>query len=213
MSTMYTRHFMGLFLRLESKTEWIVSMTVLMEDKSPIGLPHLRMTLPMPTLLMSSRRQSGMKARSINLNLNLNLHHLYSAPHEPCEGFQVRFTLLAAQANHLTVSHQYEKEPPSPRSTPWGAYRSASLMCHRSSFSQAFSACHSHTHSHMVIVDRSMVVGHVLTVHTCSFMCTNHIDMIAHTPAFFTSWGALPSSRLPSCKQRIAGFFFFFFLK
>ena len=29
-----------------------------------------------------------------------------------------------------------------------------------------------------------MVVGYVLTVHTCSFVCTNHIDMIAHTPAF-----------------------------
>ena len=31
---------------------------------------------------------------------------------------------------------------------------------------------------------RIMVVGHVPTVHTCSFMCTNHIDMIAHTLAF-----------------------------
>ena len=26
--------------------------------------------------------------------------------------------------------------------------------------------------------------GHVLTVHTCSFMCTNHVDMIVHTLAF-----------------------------
>ena len=31
---------------------------------------------------------------------------------------------------------------------------------------------------------RSMVVGHVPMVHTCSFMCTNHADMIAHTLAF-----------------------------
>ena len=30
-------------------------------------------------------------------------------------------------------------------------------------------------------------------------------------PGLFTSWGALPSSGLPSCKQRIAGLFFFFF--
>ena len=44
-------------------------------------------------------------------------------------------------------------------------------------FPTAFSAA-IHTHSHMLTVDRSMVVGHVLTVHTCSFMCTNHIDMI-----------------------------------
>ena len=50
-------------------------------------------------------------------------------------------------------------------------------------FPTAFSAA-IHTHSHMLTVDRSMVVGHVPTVHTCSFMCTNHIDMIAHTPAF-----------------------------
>ena len=31
---------------------------------------------------------------------------------------------------------------------------------------------------------RSMVVGHVLRVRTCSFMCTNPIEMIAHTTAF-----------------------------
>ena len=31
---------------------------------------------------------------------------------------------------------------------------------------------------------RSMVVGHVPKVHTCSFMCTNHINMTAHTLAF-----------------------------
>ena len=33
-------------------------------------------------------------------------------------------------------------------------------------------------------VVRSTVLGHVLTDHTCSFMCTNHIDMIVHNPAF-----------------------------
>ena len=37
-----------------------------------------------------------------------------------------------------------------------------------------------------------MVVGHVLMVHTCSFICTNHIDMIAHTPAFFYELGSTP---------------------
>ena len=30
-----------------------------------------------------------------------------------------------------------------------------------------------------------MVVGHVLMVHTCSFMCTNHVDMIGHTQSFY----------------------------
>ena len=35
-------------------------------------------------------------------------------------------TITAAKANHYSVSHQYEREPPSLRSTPWGVYRSAS---------------------------------------------------------------------------------------
>ena len=82
------------------------------------------------------------------------------------------------------MSCQYERETPSPRSTPWGAYRSASHKQHRSSFYNCLQCCHSHTHSHLVTVERSMVVGHVAMVHTCSFMCTNHIDMIAHTAAF-----------------------------
>ena len=32
--------------------------------------------------------------------------------------------------------------------------------------------------------DKSMVVGHVPTAHTWSSMCTSHIDMTTHTPAF-----------------------------
>ena len=46
------------------------------------------------------------------------------------------------------------------------------------------SALVSSTHAHSLIVDRSMVVGHILMDHTCSFMCTNHIDMTVHNPAF-----------------------------
>ena len=37
---------------------------------------------------------------------------------------------------------------------------------------------------HSLVVDRSMVVGHVPMDHTCSFMCTSHIDMTAHNPVF-----------------------------
>ena len=40
------------------------------------------------------------------------------------------------------------------------------------------------THAHSLTVDRSMVVGHIPTDHTCSFMCTSHIDMTVHNPAF-----------------------------
>ena len=43
-------------------------------------------------------------------------------------------------------------------------------------------SCHTYTHS--LMVDRSTVVGHVPMVHMCSFMCTNHTDMIGHTPVF-----------------------------
>ena len=62
---------------------------------------------------------------------------------------------------------------------------------HRSSWYNCLHCCHSHTHSHMVTADRSMVVVHVPMVHTCSFMCTNHIDMIA-TPQPFYELGSTP---------------------
>ena len=71
--------------------------------------------------------------------------------------------------------------------------------------------CHSHTHSHMITVDRSMVVGHVLMVHTCSFMCTNHIDMIAHTPSLFYELGSTPVIRTSIMQAEDAGCLFFFF--
>ena len=46
-----------------------------------------------------------------------------------------------------------------------------------------------HTLTHPYLVGRSMVFGHIPMVHTCSLMCTSHIDMTAHTPAFFLpSW-------------------------
>ena len=41
-----------------------------------------------------------------------------------------------------------------------------------------------HSLAHSLMADRSTVVGHVLMDHTCSFMCTSHIDMTAHMPAF-----------------------------
>ena len=46
-----------------------------------------------------------------------------------------------------------------------------------------------HALEHSYLVGRSMVVGHILMVHTCSLMCTNHIDMTAHIPAFLTKLG------------------------
>ena len=48
---------------------------------------------------------------------------------------------------------------------------------------------HTHTHTHSCLVGRSMVAGYIPMVHMCSLMCTNHIDMTAHTPASFTQSG------------------------
>ena len=69
------------------------------------------------------------------------------------------------------------------------------------------------THTYNTIYNlksgRSTVVGHVLTVNTCSFyMHKSHRHDSIH-PSLFMSWGALLSSGLPSCKQRMGGIFFF----
>ena len=61
------------------------------------------------------------KPEYVNVNTNL-----YSTLGGTPSSYQLHFTIAAAKANHHSVSHQYEREPPSPRSTPWGAYRSAS---------------------------------------------------------------------------------------
>ena len=92
----------------------------------------------------------------------------------------------------------------------WQLYSACQLL--ETHIVSAFALSHISTIYYIHIIQlktgRSMVVGHVLMVHASSFMCTNHIDMIAHTPAFFMSCGALLSSGLPSCKQRMAGNFF-----
>ena len=82
-----------------------------------------------------------------------------------------------------------EGEPPPPRSTPWGAYRPASHVGQYLFYCSTLQC--STLLLHLLLVDRSMVVGHVLMDHMCSFMCTSHIDMTAHNPAFFLSWVAL----------------------
>ena len=55
---------------------------------------------------------------------------------------------------------------------------------HMSYYLFLFSLSMKHSFAHSLMADRSMVVGHVLMDHTCSFMSTSHIDMTAHTPAF-----------------------------
>ena len=97
--------------------------------------------------------------------------------HEPHMSVVVTCALhcFSAQATISKLCRSFlEGEPPPPRSTPWRAYRPAISSGQCLFFIiQPFSA-----------VVRSMVVGHVPTDHTCSFMCTNHIDMTVHNPAF-----------------------------
>ena len=64
---------------------------------------------------------------------------------------------ILAKTQLFSLSFLYiEEESPPPISTPWAAYRSAT-------------SCGA--------VPLSMVVGHILMVHTCSLMWTNHIDI------------------------------------
>ena len=87
--------------------------------------------------------------------------------------------LCQATVTHCVIPI-VEGEPPPPRSTPWGAYRPA-VSCEAVPL---FSALVGSTLTHSLTVDRSMVVGHIPMDHTCSFMCTSHIDMTVHNPAF-----------------------------
>ena len=94
----------------------------------------------------------------------------------------------AAQAHHLTVSCRYGREPTSPRSTPWGAYRSASHFVQHTFYNNCLQCCHTYTHSFMV--DRNTVVGHVPTVHVFFYVHQSHKRDSTH-PSLFTSctWG------------------------
>ena len=99
----------------------------------------------------------------------------------------ILFILAKAQLFPLSFLN-IEEEPPTPRSTHWGAYRSATSCgaVHPSIWLQS----HTFTHfTHSYLVGRGMVVGHILMVHICSFLCTNHIDMTAHTPPFLYQAG------------------------
>ena len=60
------------------------------------------------------------------------------------------------------------------------------------------------TLTHSYLVGRSMVVG-IFRWSTCSLMCTNQIDMTAHTPAFFTKLGTTAGHNLISHLWNNAG--------
>ena len=85
---------------------------------------------------------------------------------------------ILAKAQLFSLSFLYiEEEPPPPRSIPWGAYRSA-ISCRAVSPSICLQ---SHKFTHFT----GKYDNHILIVHTCSLMCTNHIHMTAHPSLFY----------------------------
>ena len=76
----------------------------------------------------------------------------------------------------------FEGEPPPPISTPWGAYSGAASQCVK-----LFTIM---IRLRLILEElEALWLGANPTVHRWSLMCTNHIDMTAHTPAFFTELG------------------------
>ena len=144
------------------------------------GNPFCFFLLELTIIIMPSR---FLYKEHLVIILNLNLWNLYSVLTE-CNAFSsvLHNTITAAKANHYSVLHQYEREPPSLQINSLGSIQVRISLCAVYLVTIAFNAA-THTHIH-IMVDRSTVVGHVPMVHMCSFMCTNHIHMIAHTPAF-----------------------------
>ena len=119
----------------------------------------------------------------VNTNVNTNL---YSALGGTRSSYQLHFTIAAAKANHHSVSLQYERGATLSQINFLGSIEVRITFCAVIPSNNHPHCCHTHT-PHSLMVDRSTVVGHVPMVHMCSFMCTNHIDMIAHTPGLLMS--------------------------
>ena len=127
--------------------------------------------------------------------------------------YQKRFTTFTC-ARPFSLSFLCEKEPPSPRSTLWGAFRwhdsqaSIPVSAHQPVETHIISAVAlSHTPlspSFRSPSDRSTVVGHVPTVYMCSFMCTNqHRHDSTHCSLFNESQTTLSNVELISCSRKL----------
>ena len=106
-----------------------------------------------------------------------------------CLPSTVLYRVIFAWATLLAVSFLIEGEPPLPDQLPGEHTGPPSHVRQYLFYHLSYLVQHSLTHS--IMADRRIVVGHVPTDNTCSFMCTNHIDMTTHNPAFFMSWVAL----------------------
>ena len=105
--------------------------------------------------------------------------HFGSALHTVFDVLYIVYQLLVL-ANLLSLT-SFEGEPPPPISTSWGAYKDAASHGTLTFKPLAITTCLS-----LVLEElEALWLGVNLMVHRWSLMCTNHIDMIAHTPAFF----------------------------
>ena len=102
---------------------------------------------------------------------------IYIAHWEDC------FTMFPAQATFSVLCHSFLRgSHPLPDQLP-GEHTGLLSQVEQCLF-LSFGPSVQYLHIHSLIVDRSIVVGHVRMDHTCSFMCTYHIDMTSHSPAF-----------------------------
>ena len=89
-------------------------------------------------------------------------------------------------------SHLLPGQLPGEHTGPQASYSTDPLYNHLLCY-------HSHTHLHMVTVDKSIVVGQVLIVHICSFMCTWSYRYDNTHPCLLMSWEALWDPLVCSC--------------
>ena len=93
---------------------------------------------------------------------------------------QCHFTICSGHFAHCVIP-LLRGSHPLPHQLP-GEHTGLPSHTRQYLYHSACSMRHSLTHS--LMADRRTVVRHVPMDHMCSFMCTSHIDMTAHTPAF-----------------------------
>ena len=93
------------------------------------------------------------------------------------------FTVVSLPGHCYTLWHSYCWGGATPSQiNSLGSIQACCLMQGSASFFHL--ALVGSTRAHSLTVDRSTVFGLIPTDHTCSFMCTSHIDMTVHNPAF-----------------------------
>ena len=98
------------------------------------------------TMEVKQLSRDGHLPMKSNVNVNTNL---YSALGGTPSSYQLHFTIAAAKANHHSVSHQYEREPPSPQINSLGSIQVRITFCAVYLVTIALiAATHIHTFTH-----------------------------------------------------------------